>query len=143
MLTKLVNGERIAMTEYEAAEFVASQGRPAPTEEMVREEAAQCLEEMARLYTRQERETWHVQVPEAEALKADATAPAPLLRQLAAEDNVTPVAFANHVLGKHLAMATVAGAILAAQRRLIGMDPIPADYAQQLKAAATAATPAE
>lgn len=115
--------------------------QPEVTEAMVRAEAARCLEDMASSYTAEERETWYVQIAEAKALKADPAAAAPLLGQLAAEDGMTAEQFADHVLAKALTKATKSGAILAAQRRLIAMEPIPQDYATQLAAAASSPAP--
>lgn len=95
----------------------------------VRTEAARRLDAIGAPYSPQERETWATQVTEAKAVLADANASTPLLNALAAADGTDVAAFAAKVLAKEAAFAAAAGAILAAQRMLSAMDPIPLDYA--------------
>jgi len=100
-----------------------------PTHKMVRVEAARRLRALAGTYTPEERETWAAQVDEAKALVADENATAPLVTALAAADNITPVTMAGYILGHNSAFATASGKILAAQRAILAMDPLPADFA--------------
>lgn len=100
------------------------------TDEMIRAEGARRLQLIARPYTQQERETWAQQVLEANAVLADGNAAAPLLALLAAADGVAVSAMAETVLQKAATFSTAAGAILAAQRTLVAMQPIPLDYAE-------------
>lgn len=99
------------------------------TADEVRTEAARRLDAIGAPYSPQERETWATQVTEAKAVLADANALTPLLTALAAADGTDVATFAAKVLAKEAAFATAAGAILAAQRTLSAMDPIPLDYA--------------
>ena len=99
------------------------------SEEMIRSEGAQRLRALAPEYTDEERETWKNQVSEAHALASDPDAPAPILRKLATADGVPVTAFAAVVVAKDAALADAAGDVLAAQRKLLAMDPWPADFA--------------
>ena len=103
---------------------------PAPpiTERDIRAEAARRLEIIAASYTPQERETWPTQVKGAEALQADPDASALLVRDLAAEDGVTPQEMASAILAKAAAYEAAAAPILAGQRRLLSMQEYPDDY---------------
>jgi hypothetical protein len=92
-------------------------------------EASRRLEAMASAYDRTERETWPVQIGEANALQADPNAPAPMLRALAGNDQAAVMALADKVLQLSNAFAATSGAIMRARNLLLAMDPIPADYA--------------
>ncbi|MBM2295185.1 hypothetical protein JQX09_25180, partial [Sulfitobacter pseudonitzschiae] len=83
---------------------------------------------IASAYTDEERETWATQVDEANALTADPEADVPLISALAAADGVTAVQMAGFILANKAAFTAASAAILAAQRTLIAMDPIPDDY---------------
>ena len=76
------------------------------------------IEALGEGYTPTERETWPVQISEAQALLADPEAPAPMLRLVAASRGVTPVQMAERVMQLASAKAAASGAILAAGRRL-------------------------
>lgn len=102
---------------------------PPATDADVRTEGARRLALIGAPYSPEERETWSQQVMEAKAIQADANADAPLLTLLAAADGVTVADMAAAVISKAEAFAAAAGAVLAAQRALLAMDPIPADYA--------------
>ncbi|MET3611733.1 hypothetical protein ABID16_000038 [Rhizobium aquaticum] len=115
-------------------EWVAAGNKTAPyaeaiTSEMIRAEGARRLALIGSPYSQEERETWSQQVTEAKAIIADASADAPLLSILAAADQVPVAQMASTVLAKADAFAAAAGAVLAAQRTLLSMDPLPADYA--------------
>ena len=86
------------------------------------------MESLASAYTPTERETWHVQIKEAEAFLADANAATPMLTPIAQARGVTVAQMAQHVLGLQAAFAAASGAILAAARVLTDSDPIPDDY---------------
>lgn len=103
--------------------------QPVYTQAMVRAEGARRLALIAAPYSPEERETWSQQVTEAKAIQADANADAPLLTLLAAADSVPVSDMAATVLAKAEAFSAAAGAILAAQRTLLAMQPIPINYA--------------
>lgn len=67
----------------------------------VQQMAESALLAMVAGYPERERETWPIQVSEAEALVADAAAPAPFLRKRAELRGADPVDFANIVLAKN------------------------------------------
>lgn len=120
----------VEITEDEADAIRAANATPQViTAEMVRAEGARRLALIGAPYSPEERETWSQQVTEAKAIQADANADAPLLTLLAAADGITVADMAATVLAKAEAFAAAAGAVLAAQRALLAMDPIPADYA--------------
>lgn len=100
----------------------------AATEAMVRAEAARRMRALVASYSDAERETWAVQEEEAKAVLADAEADAPLLSQLADADGITVAAMATKVMTNAGLFKAASGAILAAQRTLIAMDPIPSDF---------------
>lgn len=95
----------------------------------VRFEAGRRIHALGSEYTSEERETWPVQVSEAKAIMADATAPAPLLSAIATARGVPIEAMAQVVLTKAQQLAAATGAILAAQAVLLAQEPIPDDYA--------------
>ena len=94
----------------------------------VRQEAAERLQSIAADYSEAERETWPTQIEEAEAVKADPNAAAPFLRALAEAGGITPNAMADTILAKRDAFRAAAAVILAKQRTLLAMDPIPTDF---------------
>src|SRR6056297_1409048 len=94
----------------------------------VRQEGAERLQAVAADYSEAERETWPTQIEEAEALKADPNAAAPLVRTLADADEITPDAMADAILAKRDAYRAAAAVILAKQRTLLAMDLIPTDF---------------
>ncbi|MBM1872929.1 hypothetical protein [Pseudosulfitobacter pseudonitzschiae] len=101
---------------------------PATTEAQIRAEGARRLRLIAAAYTAEERETWATQVDEANALAADPEADVPLISALAAADGVTVAQMAGFIMANKNAFTAASAAILAAQRTLIAMDPIPSDY---------------
>lgn len=107
--------------------------RPPVLPEQVREAAAQRMEELLQPYSRAERETWHLQITEAQAVKGRPKATAPLLSNLAKPRGLTVTEMADRVLSKREQYLTVAAAVLAAQKELLDMDPIPQDFAERLK----------
>ena len=99
------------------------------TEAKVRAEGERRIEAIAKPYRPGERETWPVQIAEAEAVTADPATPTPLLDALRAPRGLTVAQMAARVLTKRDQFRSEAGAILAAQESLIATDPIPHDYA--------------
>lgn len=102
---------------------------PPVTEAQVRAEGARRLGLIASPYAPEERETWHEQVREAEAVTADPAASTPLLSARAAARGVTAADLAATVLSKRDAYRAAAGAVLGAQDAILALDPIPADFA--------------
>jgi len=98
-------------------------------EEAVRAEAARRLAIVAGTYTPEERETWPIQIAEAEAYLADPTASVPMLTALAVPRGLDVSQMAMRVLTLRDEMKVAVGAILAAQAALLAMDPVPPDYA--------------
>lgn len=98
------------------------------TEEMVRKEGARRLRIIASGYSDEERETWPQQVEEVRAFEEDPTLIPPLLNALATADGVTLSVMAATIRSKIDAYTAASGAILAAQRTLITMNPIPSDF---------------
>ena len=96
--------------------------------EKVRQEGADRLQAIADDYSEAERETWPTQIEEAEAIKAAPKAAAPLVRTLADADGITPDEMADAILAKRDAFSAAAAVILAKQRTLLAMDPIPTDF---------------
>jgi len=94
----------------------------------IRQEGAERLQSIAADYSEAERETWPTQIEDAEALKANPNAAAPLVRSLATADSITPDAMADAILAKRAAYRAAAAVILAKQRTLLAMDPIPTDF---------------
>ena len=94
----------------------------------VRAEAALRMSLLAAPYSREERETWPVQIAEAEAFTADAQAAVPMLTAIAAPRGLTVAQMAALVLSLRDGFKAATGAILAAQAALLAMDPIPANY---------------
>jgi len=94
----------------------------------IRQEGAERLQSIAADYSEAERETWPTQIEDAEALKANPNAAAPLVRSLATADSITPDAMANAILAKRDAYRAAAAVILAKQRTLLAMDLIPTDF---------------
>ncbi len=98
-------------------------------EEAVRAEAARRLAVVAGAYTPEERETWPIQIAEAEAYLADPTVSVPMLAALAVPRGMEVSQMANRVLTLRDALKLSTAAILAAQAALLAMDQIPPDYA--------------
>jgi len=98
------------------------------TEQRIRNHAARRLRRLTDEYSPEERETWHQQVAEADALLADPDAPAVMLRALANADGISPEEMAAKVKAKADAYAAAAGTILACQRALLAMTPLPPDF---------------
>ena len=72
---------------------------------------------------------------EARAVLADPEDLTPMLGPLADARGLTMPEMAERVLGLSDALAAPTGRVLAAQARLLAMDPIPADFADQLREA--------
>ncbi len=106
-----------------------SEAQRAIEERLVRAEAARRLEALAAGYTREERETWGVQIAEAAAVQAggDATA-APMLAALAAARGITLAEMAVRVQALSAQLTAATATILAAQATLLAMAPIPQDF---------------
>lgn len=98
------------------------------TESDIRAEGGRRLRMIASTYTDEERETWANQVDEANALAADPEADVPMISALAAADGVTVAQMAWFIVANKTAFTAASAAILAGQRTLIAMDPIPDDY---------------
>lgn len=85
------------------------------------------LQALADGYSERERETWHVQRAEAEALLSDPYAAAPMLRAIADGRGIPVAEIANRVVALSAAFASASGALLSSATVLIEMDPIPDD----------------
>lgn len=105
---------------------------PEPDEASVKGATNQLLEAIVAGYSRQERETWYVQLEEAKLVKAGATN-APMLESLANARGLTLDAMADRVMEKYVAHATAAGALLAEQARLT-TGTIPYNWQDRLNA---------
>lgn len=117
-------GEVIEMTRAEA-------GMPEPvppSQSDVRIEGGRRLAMLAATYSAEERETWGKQEDQARAYLADPDAPTPMLDGLLREGEDKAV-LATYIVATADAMEATSAAILGAQRALMAMDPIPADYA--------------
>ena len=130
------NRHRRMIAEWEAdGNTIPAYAPPAPTAADVRGEAARVMKDLAGDYLDEERETWPTQVAEARAVLADPEALTPMLGPLADARGLTMPEMAERVLGLSDALAAPTGRVLAAQARLLAMDPIPANYAAQLREA--------
>lgn len=96
--------------------------------EKVRNELQRRLTAIASEYSEAERETWPTQIKEAEAVKGNPNAEAPLVKALAQADGVAADIMADKILAKRDAFRAIAGVLLAKQRTLLAMDPIPTDF---------------
>ncbi len=140
-ITRTTDGARIppdpGNRDYaEYLEWVGRGNEPIPlvqssqiSSDMVRAEGARRLALIGSPYSKEERETWPRQVEEAKAFAADENAETTLLAGLADARGITVAQMAAVVTVKANAFAAAARDILAAQARLLAMDPIPADYA--------------
>lgn len=115
-----VNGEWVRDWDVDVIE-------PSKISQMIQREANNRMEALASSYSRQERETWAMQVNEVNALKADPNAPAPFLRALANGQDIS--ALAGRVLALADAFAAAGGAIMVCRNKLMAMDPVPEDFA--------------
>lgn len=111
----------------ETEEYVAPEPEPV-LPGAVRSEANRRLVAMASAYTPAERETWSVQIAEANALTANADAPALLLRALTNNDAEALELLRARVLMLAGEFAAASGAILRARNIILDLDPIPSDY---------------
>jgi len=93
----------------------------------INHEADRRLSEMAGAYSREERETWHNQVREAQAVKAGSV-DAPMLSILAQAKGVTLEAMADRVLFLSGQLATASALILSKRNALLDMENPPEDY---------------
>jgi len=125
----MANRHRRMIAEWEAdGNTIPPYVPPAPTAADVRGEAARVMKKLAGDYLDAERETWPTQVAEARAVLADPEALTPMLGPLAAARGLTVAEMAERVLGLSDALAAATGRVLAAQARLLSMNPIPTDY---------------
>ena len=97
----------------------------------VQTEMARRMRLLAAGYEDEERETWGTQVKEAEAIKSGSTT-APLLSSLAAAKGRTLDEQADRVLYLAEQFALASGAIMAARDTLLVMDPIPANFTDDI-----------
>jgi len=126
-----VNGAWIAgwtVRDKTADELASDRARDAAR---VQAEMSRRLRLLAVDYEDAERETWATQVKEAEAIKAGATT-APILAPLAAVKGRTLDQQADRVIYLAGAFAAASGAIMAARDTLLALDPIPADFTDDL-----------
>lgn len=100
-----------------------------PSASDVRAEGARRLSMVAASYPLAERETWHKQLAEAEAYSLSQLAATPLLDAYVASSGETKAQIVARIIANDLAFSAATGAILGAQRAILNMDPIPADYA--------------
>lgn len=98
------------------------------TEVMVRQEAATRLEMIASPYQPQERETWYEQIREAEGYLSDPAYPTPFLSKRATARGITVQELATTVIVKRNSYLEATATVLSAQDLLLGMNPIPEDY---------------
>jgi len=101
---------------------------PSETSDAVIAERDRRIQAIAAGYTPTERETWPAQVEEAKAFKADPASPTPMLAPLAAARGLTVGQMADRVLGLSIAFAAATGQIMGAATTLVGMDPIPDNF---------------
>lgn len=99
-----------------------------PVAVAVRAEAARRLAILAGDYSPEERETWPIQIAEAEAYRIDPTASAPMLAALAAPRGMDVSQMAARVLTLRDELKLSTAAILAAQASILALDPIPPDF---------------
>lgn len=102
---------------------------PAPTAEEVRVEAQRRLKLIAVPYEDGERETFATQEQEALAWDADNTVATPMLSAMTAFTGEAMADLVPRVLANAAALKAASGAIIGAQRAILTLDPIPADYA--------------
>lgn len=101
---------------------------PPPTAESVRAECARRMAGLVAQYKTEERETWPMQVAEAQAVLAGRAGEAIMLPLLAAARGLTVQVFAGAVLQTANATKAATAQLLAAQARMLAMPAIPADY---------------
>lgn len=94
----------------------------------IRMEASRRLEALASPYSAQERATWPSQVAEAEAVLAGSRASSPMLESLGAARAKDLRAMAERVISKRDMFNVASANVLAAQERILAMNPIPQDY---------------
>lgn len=102
------------------------------TEANVRDEAERRLHLIISPYREGERLSWDIQTAEAAAWVADNSAPTPFLTA-ALKAGETIAELVARVQANEAAFKAASGAIIGAQRTIIDMDPIPADYADDAR----------
>jgi hypothetical protein len=85
----------------------------------IRREGARRLAALVGPYRPEERETWHVQQREAEALQADPESPAPMVRAMAAARGIPVAILAGKILENVEAFRLASGIILGQQQALL------------------------
>lgn len=94
------------------------------------------MDQIAGQYPDRERETWHKQLAEAQALDADPDAPTPYIDSCVAESGEDRSALAANILSKDAAYAQHAGQAAGVMRRrlreLDGVDTESEDALQQI-----------
>lgn len=94
---------------------------PAMLEAAARQWGQRQLEALVNPYGQGERESWHQQQRDAEALLTDPTAPAPLLRSMAQARGITPAAMAGKVMENVALFQLYSGQILGTQQALLDL----------------------
>lgn len=132
------NASRLSESEYESltkgTHCFDKNGKVIPyeqpiTEANVRMEASARIKVVGRIYTQQEQQTWPEQVQEAVEYLADPqNTVTPFLGARASARKITVEQMANKVLEKRNQHKQAVGAILAAQDKLLAMNPIPKNY---------------
>jgi hypothetical protein len=121
-LYKFVNGEKVEMSQQEAADFISIRDSIGVTESMVRAEGARRMRAIVSEYTDEERETWMQQIEEAN------NGGGPLLNALAEARGLTNQQMCDIIIGKREAYLNALSLVLGSQSKLILMDPIPKNY---------------
>ena len=101
---------------------------PHPTAENVRAECARRMATLVAQYAPEERETWPMQLAEAQVVLAGRAGEAIMLPLLAAARGLTVQVFAGAVLQTANATKAATAQLLAAQARMLAMPDIPLDY---------------
>lgn len=100
---------------------------PAPEE--IRAECARRMAALVAQYSAEERETWPIQVAEAQAVMAGQTEGLVMLPELAAARGLPVATFAGAVLQVANATKAATAHLLGAQAKMLAMAEIPNDYA--------------
>lgn len=121
-------GQIIAAGADGAPVLVDAPPPPPPTTDAVRAECARRMAAIVAQYSPEERETWPIQVAEAQAVLAGG-AEALMLAPLAAARGLPLAVFAGAVVQTANATKAATAKLLAAQARMLALPEIPSDFA--------------
>lgn len=115
------NPTEITPLQFNQAFPVEAGVAPALTaiEAEVRKQYAAKMEQVAAPYTLQERDTWFIQVKEAEAWTANSSVATPLLTAISTARNVPIADVATNIINKDAQYRTAIGAVLGEQQAKI------------------------